>query len=341
MSGILSLNPCLLESQFPPTEPVGRTGRKSMCPISPLLTLGSPILDEGRSALPRWNLSLKTQSVNLDKVSPMASFFNLTPSPTAASTPPPPYFPPPKEKEKDEDKRWVALLERQNKELMGQINVLSSQVNSVLTGKPRSISFHGRAPTTKEHSLHDLQTALRSNILIQKQLATMQEELLRTRRRCAELSEVEAGKRSLELRCLGLERIVEELMSAIDRMKTHPHPPRTTFDEPGSKSEWDVKGLAIQVEDAVRGEDTMNVVGLREDFESFMISTRRKLIPYRLRAVILYILSRLREHDALDQVIGAGIIFMGALMWVSFTLLENGRRFVRKRGIRRPCAVCN
>jgi len=323
MGGVLGLNPCLLESQFPVMEREGKTGRESR-----LLTLGSPILDEERPVLRAGRLSLKTQSADLDKVFPMATYFDLTPTATERSTPPPPYFPPPKE-EKAEDKGWVALLERQNKELMGQINILSSQVNSGHRGEPRSISVHGRRLTTKEHATQHLQTTLSSNILIQKQLATMQEELLRTRRRCAELSEVEAGKRGLELRCLGLERIVEELMSAIDLMKNHPPPPRATSDELGTKSKWGLKALAIRVDEAVKGEDSMNVVGLRQDFESFMISTRRKLIPYRLRAVSLYILSRLREHDPLDQIIGAGVIFMGALVWVSFMLLESGRRFVR------------
>ena len=267
----------------------------------------------------------------------MTPYFTLPLSATEGSTPPPPYFPPPKEEEKDEDKRLVELLECQNKELIDQINLLSAQVNSVPTGKPRPISLHGRPPTTREHPSHDLQAILSSNILIQKQLATMQEELLKTRRRCAELSEVEARKRGLELRCLGLERVVEELMSAIDLMKTHPPPVKATFDEPGSESKSDLKGLAIHAEATVKEEDTMDVVGLRQDFESFMISTRRKLLPYWLRAVALYILSRLREHDTLDQIIGAGIIYIGALMWASFMFFEHGRQFVRKR-IRREAA---
>lgn len=214
---------------------------------------------------------------------------------------------------------------------MEQITVLSSQANPSPARKPRPMSFHGGPPTAKEQPSNDLQAILSSNLLIQKQIATMQEELLRARRRCAELSEVEARKRGLELRCLGLERVVEELMSAIDLMKNHPPPPRATFDEARSTADSELKGLAIHIEDTAPETGPTDVAGLRQNFESLVISVRRRVIPYRLRAVFLYILTRLREHDTVDQIIGAGIIMMGALMWSSFLFVENGKRLVRKR----------
>jgi hypothetical protein len=296
-----------------------------------LLTLGSWSLDEKRPVSTRRSLSIRRQSANLEKAAHSTSYFNLPQSSTEGTTPPPPYFSPSKEEYKDDDKRWIDLLERQNKELMEQITVLSSQANPSPARKPRPMSFHGGPPTTKEQPLNDLQAILSSNLLIQKQIATMQEELLRARRRCAELSEVEARKRGLELRCLGLERVVEELMSAIDLMKNHPPPPRATFDEPRSTAESELKGLAIHIEDTAPETGPTDVAGLRQNFESLVISVRRRVIPYRLRAVVLYILTRLREHNTVDQIIGAGIIMMGTLMWSSFLFVENGKQFVRKR----------
>ena len=339
MSEVLSLNSPLLESgQSPSIERDGRAGRKGQCYLSSLLTLGSWSLDEKRPVLTRRSLSIRRQSANLEKATPSTSYFNLPTVSTEGTTPPPPYFSPPKDEVNDSGKAWIDLLERQNKELMEQITVLSSQANpSPPALKPRPMSFHGGPSTTKEPPSHDLQATLSSNVLIQKQIATMQEELLRTRRRCAELSEVEARKRGLELRCLGLERVVEELMSAIDLMKNHPPPPRATFDEHGTKDS-ELKGLAIHIEDTAKEDGLKAATHLRQNFESLVISVRRKLIPYRLRAVVLYILTRLREHDTVDQIIGAGIIMMGALMWASFLFLENSQQFLRKR-IRRDAAM--
>ena len=231
--------------------------------------------------------------------------------------------------DKDEEKRWIDLLERQNNELMEQITTLSKQATPVIPRKGRPLSFHGASQSGREQPTES-QSILTSNLIVQKQLSTLREELDKTRRRCAELSEVEARKKGLELRCIGLERVVEELMSAIDIMKTHSSPQKGMRDDwsEARKSREEIKGLAIHIEDCGIRVNVQKPVDLRESFDAFVVSTRRKLIPYRLRAVILFLLSRLRDYDYIDQVLGAGIVVMGAMLWASFLLVERGRTII-------------
>jgi hypothetical protein len=296
--------------------------------------------NHGRPILTRRSLSLRRQSSNLEKVS-NGSYFNLpsTPLLSDGSTPPPPYCSPSSDDGRDEDKRWIDLLERQNTELMEQITTLSAHANPLVTRKGRPISFHGTSQQVKEQPA-DLQSIISSNILIQKQLSTMREELVRARRRCAELSEVEASKKGLELRCLGLERVVEELMSAINMMKTHQTaqntPPKNT-----RQSKDECKGLAINIEDSASTENTNKSFSLHDTLGAFLISTRRKFIPYRVRAVVLFIHSRLQIHDLIDQLFGAGVIIMGAIMWAGLLVLERGRKLINPKMRKSPEARGN
>lgn len=59
-----------------------------------------------------------------------------------------------------------------------------------------------------------------------------------------------------------------------------------------------------------------------------MVAGRQKFIPYRLPAVVLSILSRFRDHDLIDQIIGAGITMMSAMSRTSFIFIERGLGFV-------------
>jgi hypothetical protein len=254
-----------------------------------------------------------------------SSYFSISSaSSDGATPPPPPYFSPSSpDQDRNADKRWIDLLERQNTELMEQITTLSTQANPVPGRKARPMSFHGGL-TQLGKEPEDLKVA--SNVLIQKQLDSMREELMRARRRCAELSEVEAGKRGLEMRCLGLERVVEELMSAIDLMKTHPMPkPFQNEFMLNSKDNKRFKGLAIEFE---KESDTEKRSRLQERFGGLIISARRQLIPYRLRAMILFLFTRLQNHDLIDQLFGVGVIMFGALMWAAFLVVDRGKSLV-------------
>jgi len=313
---------------------MGDARRDEVSPRSNVyLMIASPRMEDsnGRPVLTRRSLSLRRQSSNTEKSSPSSYFHSAHNHSICASdglTPPPPYCSPVIDDEKEEHKRWIDLLERQNNELMEQITTLSKQsTSSTLPRKGRPISFHGHSQIGKEQPT-DLQSILTSNLIVQKQLSTLREELDKTRRRCAELSEVEARKKGLELRCIGLELVVEELMSAIDVMKTHPSHENLIRDEWVEPSPDKPKGLAIHIEDSGIRATVQSPINLRESFDTFLVSTRRKLIPHRLRAIILLLLSRLRDYDYIDQVLGAGIFLMGAMLWASFLLVERGRRIL-------------
>lgn len=340
-----------------PTTPLGRTspaigdsgclGKRGVSLFQVFLMIASPRIDDvnGRPILTRRSLSLRRQSWNAEKSSPSSYFHsahNHSVSSSDGLTPPPPYRSPVIDNDKEEDKHWIELLEHQNNELMERITTLSKQATLATTvpRKGRPTSFHGHSQIGKEQPTN-LQSILTSNLIVQKQLSTMREELDKTRRRCAELSEVEARKKGLELRCIGLERVVEELMSAIDVMKTHSSEKNFKRDEwSGMRNSRDEpKGLAIYIEDCGLGVNVQTPIDLRESFDKFVVSTRRKLIPYRLRAVILFLLSRLRDFDCIDQVLGAGIIVMGTILWATFLLGERGRTILNSRGWKKGMAV--
>jgi len=277
----------------------------------------------GRPIFTRQSLSLRRQSTNLER--PPSSYFTA-PIPYSASegsTPPPPYVSPQFEDEKSDDKRWIDLLERQNAELMEQITKLSTNTNIFPQKKGRPLSFHGSSPRPLEQQA-DVQSVISSNILIQDQLTTLREELVRTRRRCAELSEVEAHKKGLELRCIGLERVVEELMSALEFMKTHSKEEndRKTVQLVSEKSADEVKGLAIHIEDC---KDENQILTFQQECVALVISARRRFIPYRLRAVVVFILARIRYHDYIDQLFATGIIVAGVMLWAAFMVVERVR----------------
>lgn len=130
---------------------------------------------------------------------------------------------------------------------------------------------------------------------------------------------MEARKRELELRSLGLERVVKELMSAMDLMKTHLTPQQIKHEEwrELGDSSKELKGLAIYIEDSSIGINLRKADNLRETFGEFVISSRRKFIPYQLRTTV-FMLSRLRNYNLIDQIIGA-IIMMGSMLWTSFS----------------------
>jgi hypothetical protein len=167
-------------------------------------------------------------------------------------------------------------------------------------------------------------------MMVQKQLLSMQEELAKTRRRCAELSEMEARKKGLELRCLGLERVVEDLVSAVEFLKTHSN--QSTIRNATSKGEEateNLKGLGLHFEREAR-EITISGRSVRTSFSKLMVWSRRRIIPYRLRAVILVILSQFRTSDLVERLVGVGVIVIGAVLWAGFLLAQRGRTFIQK-----------
>jgi hypothetical protein len=161
-------------------------------------------------------------------------------------------------------------------------------------------------------------------------LLSMQEELAKTRRRCAELSEMEARKKGLELRCLGLERVVEDLVSAVEFLKTHSN--QSTIRNATSKGEEateNLKGLGLHFEREAR-EITISGRSVRTSFSKLMVWSRRRIIPYRLRAVILFILSQFRTSDLVERLVCVGIIVIGAVLWAAFLFAQRGRKFIKK-----------
>jgi len=279
-----------------------------------------------RPLLPRRSASLRRQNSISDKT---PSYFNLPIQyiPPETQTPPPPYFSPPAEQDRDDEKRWIDLLERQNTELMDQLTKLSEfpvSCNNPSTSKrPRPVSFHG--PIIPPDRSSEPSPTMTTNILVQKQLSTLREELDRSRRRCAELSEIEARRNGLELRCLGLERVVEELMSAIDFMKTQSNLPVKSGEQVAGSPPT---GLGIQFKGQDKIVETQGLP-LRSRVSHLVIRCRRRLIPHQMRAVILVFLAQWRNYDPVDQMLGAAILLMGAMLGTMMYIMEKGQRFMR------------
>lgn len=173
-----------------------------------------------------------------------------------------------------------------------------------------------------------------SNLLIHKQLTNTREELVKARRRCAELSEVEARKKGLELRCLGLERVVEELMSAIDLLKMASPPQNKiageALQEAVASDVNALKGLAIHIEKCSPDSYVFGKIHAREVFAAFAVSTRRRFIPYRLRAIILYLIKYFRRNNLVDEIVGMGILIVGTMLLTSYIVIERGRAMLEK-----------
>jgi hypothetical protein len=227
---------------------------------------------------------------------------------------------------------------------MEQITTLCNGSVSTANRKARPMSFQGNSITkyaSSKEPLADLQSITSSNLLIHKQLASTREELVRARRRCAELSEVEARKKGLELRCLGLERVVEELMSAVELLKVTPHQAakiKLTSLDPQSSKTTELNGLAIRfetctpyVEDSPQEVTIFGKVNPREVLAEFVVSSRRRFIPYRLRAVVVYIVGCIRNNDLIDHAFAMGIVIVGTILWASLLLVQRGRHTVEQK----------
>jgi hypothetical protein len=210
-------------------------------------------------------------------------------------------------------------------ELMEQITTLSSNPVPPLQKKPRPVSFHGYLQVAKDQTVQPS-----SNLMVHKQLISLQDELVKTRRRCAELSEMEARKKGLELRCLGLERVVEDLVSAVEFLKTHSKESIRQDGSDGDGTEAELTGLGVQI-NATRGEMVISGSSVRASFSRLVVWSRRRIIPYRLRAVILFILSQFRASDLTERLVGWWIIATGAILWTSFVLVNGGRTFVGEK----------
>lgn len=307
---------------------------------------------EGRPVLTRRSLSLRRQSPTATQEKSPSSYFNLSLPYTSKSTissscseeksPPPPYFSPQLQAED-----WVSLLQ-QTTDLPYSLLLPTSAPRGE---KRRPISFHGTQ--LKDPSVVDVRM-MDSNLLVQRQLASMREELLRMRRRCAELSEVEARKKGLELRCLGLERIVEELMSAVELLKVQSQP---TLEPSTGKSatiqaaidEHKVEriidepmGLCIEIDGSpaleARSPRRVSVkepesteMSVRDTFMALVVASRRRFIPYQFRAMIRFLILQFRSHDLIDGILGVGIIIFGAVIWTSFLVLQKGQQIMKSK----------
>ena len=152
----------------------------------------------------------------------------------------------------------------------------------------------------------------------------MREDLVKACGKCAELTEAEARNKSLGSRCLVLERVIEELMSAIDPIKMHSNPQQRKRDEWGGISR-EVGAIG----DSYRklcGECRQNTDHCQHtrDFGAFVILSRRTCIPYRLEAVVLFPqVVPSPPSDLIDQITGAGIIMMERCYGQAFSLLSD------------------
>lgn len=110
----------------------------------------------------------------------------------------------------------------------------------------------------------------------------MRKELVMARRRWAELSEVEAqGKLSgiTVSRISDGIRTTEELMSAIDLMKTHLNPQPKKGQGKWREEPEKSKGLATHIEDCGSIGDNFQVaMHLHENFGAFVVSGHQKFI---------------------------------------------------------------
>jgi len=279
-----------------------------------------------RPFLPRRSSSLRRQSSSSEKT---PSYFNLPLQYVSSESlsPPPPYFSPPLEKDTDDDKRWIHLLERQNTELMDQLTKLSSSTTRPTTGaRRRPVSFHGAIIQQKDRSPESSSSIPMTNTLVQRQMLNLREELDRTRRRCAELSEIEAARRGLELRCLGLERVVEELMAAIEFMKTQS---KSNIKSEGTKSATEPERVGIKIESHDR--TVLHKRGIQLRLGQFFVHCRRKFIPYQLRAVILVLLARWKSLDLVEQLLSTLVIVIGTVLNMTLALIESGKCLLKMK----------
>jgi hypothetical protein len=191
----------------------------------------------------------------------------------------------------------------------------------------------------------------------------MRDELLRTRRRCAELSEGEARKRGLEFRCLGLERVVEELMVAVELLRTEragdmqegmttlSHLSGRGVDESKDRSRQRrhiemINGLEIEMDKKSfvkhspptsqhifieRTSSNIEDLSFRDVCISLIITSRRRFIPYQLRAIICFLIRQFRHNEFIDRILGLGIIIVGAVLWTSFLILEKVKSSCKTR----------
>jgi hypothetical protein len=155
-------------------------------------------------------------------------------------------------------------------------------------------------------------------------MITLRDELERSRRRCAELSEIEARRRGLELRCVGLERVVEELMAAVEYMKTQSGPTHAGQD---SISTEELRGLGIQVSPETRLDSRR--MAIRRRAGQFVIYCRRRFIPYQMRAVILVMIAQWKNFDLIDQTLSAVVVLLGAMLGMTFMLIERGKDLLK------------
>jgi hypothetical protein len=85
------------------------------------------------------------------------------------------------------------------------------------------------------------------------------------------------------------------------------------------------------VEDSPEDVTIFGKVDPREVFAEFVVSSRRRFIPYRLRAVVLYIVGCIRNNDLIDQAFGLGIVIFGTMLWANLLLVERGRHTVEQK----------
>jgi hypothetical protein len=123
--------------------------------------------------------------------------------------------------------------------------------------------------------------------------------------------------------------VVEDLVSAVEFLKTHSNQSIRQNGSNRDGTEDGLKGLGIEI-NAARGEITISGRSVRASFSSLVVWTRRRIIPYRLRAVISFILSQFRVSNLMERIIGVGIILVGSVLWAS-NLVDRGRTFVEEK----------
>ena len=64
---------------------------------------------------------------------------------------------------------------------------------------------------------------------------------------------------------------------------------------------------------------------------SLIITSRRRFIPYQLRALIRFLIRQFYHNEFIDRILGLGIIIVGAVLWTSFLILQKVKSSCKTR----------
>jgi len=149
------------------------------------------------------------------------------------------------------------------------------------------------------------------------------------------LEEVQQVTRRLDAQAV--ERVVDELMTAIDYMKS-PTDSKVISDDLLSTTH--ATGLGIQI-DGQASQMESRRTAIRQRASHLLVRCRRRLIPHQLRAVVLILISQWKNFDLIDQMLSAAVIIAGTMLGITLMLVERGQRlFTNKTPLGRLPKSC-